>query len=452
MGVMDLYYRLPPTARNWALQTYGAWQAYQRFSGKFSVWYETLMKTQYLDVEDIKSSQFQFLKDLLDHAYSTVPYYNRLFNQYGIKPDDVTSLDDFSRLPTLSKEDVVNSFNSLQSSQAGNYQPFLAKSSGSTGLRITYLMPRELKSSFSTANQWRFYSWSGVKLGDRRATLGARIFATRPPYWAWNRWENQLLLSSHHLDIENLRLYVQLIDRFRIDFIQGHPSAIAILAEYLLMEGKTLRMKGVFTTGETVYSDDREIIEKAFSCKLLDSYGMGECAAVAQQCGEALDYHEISEACIIEFDPLGDGSYEIIGTSLLNYAMPFIRYRTGDIALPESNTMCECGKGLPVKISKIYGRIDDKIVLPERTILPVTVRMHMKPLLLPGELYQVIQEDLKTIRVFLSGPVDSTRAYRIQMEMMKFLSSDLTVLVEHKQGIEKHKNKVRNVISRVAER
>ena len=165
MGVMDLYYRLPPTARNWALQTYGAWQAYQRFSGKFSVWYETLMKTQYLDVEDIKSSQFQFLKDLLDHAYSTVPYYNRLFNQYGIKPDDVTSLDDFSRLPTLSKEDVVNSFNSLQSSQAGNYQPFLAKSSGSTGLRITYLMPRELKSSFSTANQWRFYSWSGVKLG-----------------------------------------------------------------------------------------------------------------------------------------------------------------------------------------------------------------------------------------------------------------------------------------------
>ena len=132
--------------------------------------------------------------------------------------------------------------------------------------------------------------------------------------------------------------------------------------------------------------------------------------------------------------------------------MPFIRYRTGDIALPESNTMCECGKGLPVKISKIYGRIDDKIVLPERTILPVTVRMHMKPLLLPGELYQVIQEDLKTIRVFLSGPVDSTRAYRIQMEMMKFLSSDLTVLVEHTQGIEKHKNKVRNVISRVAER
>ena len=60
MGVMDLYYRLHPTARNWALHTYGALQAYQRFSGKFSVWYETLMKKQYLDVEDIIRLSFSY--------------------------------------------------------------------------------------------------------------------------------------------------------------------------------------------------------------------------------------------------------------------------------------------------------------------------------------------------------------------------------------------------------
>lgn len=452
MSVTQLYYRLPPTARNWALGTYGAWQAHRRFSGEFSVWYESLVKSQYLDQEEMKSSQFQAMRDLLNHAYATVPYYTKLFDQYGVRPDDITSLEDLHRLPTLSRDDVISNFNSLQSSKGKSYRPILMKSSGTTGQKLTYMMPRELKWPFSAANQWRYYSWAGVKLGDRRATLGARIFATRPPYWAWNRWENQLLLSSHHLDKENLHLYAQLIDKFKIDFIQGHPSAIAILAEYLLIEGESLPMKGIFTTGETVYPDDREMIESAFTCKLLDSYGMGEWAAAAQQCSETSGYHEISEACIIELDPLGDGSYEIIGTSLLNYAMPFIRYRTGDIALPESDSICKCGRGLPIRVSRVYGRIDDKIVLREKTVLPVTVRMHMKPLLLPGETYQVIQEDFKTIRVLLTGPVDSSRAQEIKMEMMKFLTPNMAVVVEHTAEIRTQRNKVRNVVSKVAKR
>lgn len=452
MDLMQVYYGLPPTIRNWAIRAYGGWQAHRRFSGKFSVWHESLLKSQYLDQEGLRSSQLEAVRELLSHAYETVPYYTEMFDQYGVRPDDITSLDDLHRLPTLSREDVMTNFNSLQSSKAKSYRPIMMKSSGTTGQKLTYMMPRELKWSFGAANQWRYYSWAGVRLGDRRATLGARIFATRPPYWAWNRWENQLLLSSHHLDDENLRLYAQLLERFNIDLMQGHPSAIAVLAEYLLMEGNCLPMKGVFTTGETVYPDDREMIENAFACKLLDSYGMGEWAAAAQQCSETAGYHEISEACIIELDPLGDGSYEIIGTSLLNYAMPFIRYRTGDIALPKPSSVCECGRGLPIRISKVYGRIDDKIILPEKTVLPVTVRMHMKPLLLPGETYQVIQEDLKTICVLLTGPVDSRRAQGIKTEMMKFLAPNMAVVVEHVEGIRTQRNKVRNVISRVAKR
>lgn len=451
MSLLQSYYKLPPTVRNLAICTYGGWQAYQRFSGTFSVWYEALLESQYRDQEEIRSSQLESVRDLLSHAYATVPYYAKMFSQCGVRPDDITSLEDLHRLPALTRADVMNNFDALQSSEAKGYHPILTTSSGTTGQKLRYMIPRELKWPFQAANQWRYYSWAGVKLGDRRATLGARIFATRPPYWAWNRWENQLLLSSHHLDNENLRLYAQLLDRFRIDFVQGHPSAIAVLAEYLLVEGRVLPMKGIFTTGETLYPDDREMIEKAFACRLFDSYGMGEWATAAQQCGETSGYHEISEACIIELDALGDGSCEVIGTSLLNYAMPFIRYRTGDIAMPAPNSECECGRNLPIKIAKVYGRLDDKIILPQRTVLPVTVRMHMKPLLLPGETYQVIQEDSSTIRVLLTGPVDSRRAQRIELEMMKFLTCNMTVTVEHTEEIRTQRNKIRNVISRIAE-
>jgi len=249
---------------------------------------------------------------------------------------------------------------------------------------------------------------------------------------------------------ENMRLYAELMKRYHVDFIQGHASAIAVLAEYMLNEDERIPLRGVFTTGETVYPNDRDRIESAFQCRLLDSYGMGESAAAAQQCDRADGYHEISEGCIIELEPLGDGTYEVIGTSLLNYAMPFIRYRTGDIAEPADVAQCQCGRGLPLRISKVLGRIDDKLVFADRTVLPVTVRMHMKPLLEAGENYQVRQEEPGWVRVILTGSVDVARVQQVRSELLSLLPRGTQVSVEHAETITGKNNKIRNVVSLVA--
>ncbi len=83
MDLMQLYYGLPPTVRNWAIGAYGGWQAHRRFSGEFSAWHEYLLESQYLDREEIMTSQVQALRDLLSHAYATVPYYTSIFDRYG---------------------------------------------------------------------------------------------------------------------------------------------------------------------------------------------------------------------------------------------------------------------------------------------------------------------------------------------------------------------------------
>lgn len=450
MDYMSFYYRLPSWGRSVALTGYGFWQARKRFDREFWTWYESLIKSQWLSASELRSQQMERLAILLNHVCEHVPYYKKAFCKAGVKPSDISSIDDLVKLPKLTRDSVASNLRELCSDNMPEYKPVFTRSSGSTGQKLQFYLPAELRWAVSAAILWRFYSWAGVKVGERRATLGARIFTVRPPYWAWNRWENQLLLSSHHLDSVNLHEYSRLLRKFKISFIQGHPSAIAVLAQHIVSEERPIPMKAVFTTGETVYDEDRAIIKQAFDCDLLDSYGMGECAAAAQECSEHHGYHELSEYCIIELIPADDGLFEVVGTSLLNFAMPFIRYRTGDLVEPiQMTTRCQCGRGLPLKFRKVIGRVDDRLVFPEKVILPVTVRMFMKPLLLPGENYQVVQEDLKTLNVVLTGPVSPTRADHIRTQLSIFMPRQVRINVVHGDEIRGSNNKIRNVVSRI---
>ncbi|NPV70689.1 MAG: phenylacetate--CoA ligase family protein [Firmicutes bacterium] len=449
MDLTTMYFRLPPFVRNAALSGYGFWQARKRFDRGFMYRYGRLMQSQWRDVGETQQWQMEQLARLLEHACNHVPYYQRVFAEAGISPSDITSVEDLTKIPLLTRESVASRFEDLCSDEMRAYRPVFCKTSGSTGQKLRFYLPSELKWGLGSAVLWRFYSWGGVKPGDRRATLGARVFTVRPPYWAWNKWENQLLLSSHHLYPENLREYCALLRRFRVVFIQGHPSAIRVLAEHVLQEGRPIPMKAVFTTGETIYDDDRVLIEKAFECDVLDSYGMGERAAEAQECAEHAGYHEVSEDCVIEMQPAGNGLYEIVGTSLLNFAMPFIRYRTGDLVQPTTSAQCKCRRGLPIRFTRVIGRVDDSLIFAGRTVLPVTVRMFMKPLLVPGENYRVIQEDETVVKVELTGSVSALRAARIREEFRAFVPEQVVIEVEHVDDLIGSNNKVRNVVNRL---
>ena len=84
--------------------------------------------------------------------------------------------------------------------------------------------------------------------------------------------------------------------------------------------------------------------------------------------------------------------------------MPFIRYRTDDLVEPADAPHCPCGRGLPLRFRRVIGRQDDVLRDPDgRSILPVALRMLVKPHLLPFETYQVQQLNGRAYRLLLAG-------------------------------------------------
>jgi aspartate 1-decarboxylase len=128
------------------------------------------------------------------------------------------------------------------------------------------------------------------------------------------------------------------------------------------------------TSGETLSLEQRETIERFFGCAVFDRYGGVEFNNVAQECREHNGLHIFSdlvyaEVLSTENEPVKPGEVgELVITDLRNHYMPFIRYRTGDLAV-QSDRKCPCGRGLPL-LERIEGRsfgpVDDIPLGPSR--------------------------------------------------------------------------------------
>lgn len=380
MKLIDLYYKVPYITRYPIFIVTGVIQARSRYGKEFKSIYANLMKNLYLSEEEINILQFNYMKKLLCYAYANVPYYKKIFDEAGFNPDYYRDVEDLKKVPILTKEIIRENFRDLIAKNFKNKSITKNRSGGTTGKPIEYCLPKELKGDFNYATLYRFYSWAGVEFREPRVSIAGRLITKKPPYAMYNPAENQLYVCAHYLEESNLADILKSMKKFRPSFIQGHPSAVSIIAEYIKKQNVNMPVKAVFTTSENLYSDQRNVIEDAFQCKVFDTYGMGEMVAMASECTQHNGYHlapEYGYTEIINTDHYEDGIGEIISTSLQNYAMPLIRYKTGDIGKFKQGK-CPCGFNFPM-LEKISGRIDDVIKLRNgKTILPLTIRIRMK--------------------------------------------------------------------------
>lgn len=111
----------------------------------------------------------------------------------------------------------------------------------------------------------------------------------------------------------------------------------------------------IFTSSEMVFDYQRKTIEEAFSGTLYDWYGEVERVGAIGQCPQG-SYHIIEDYSVMECIPQNDNFHEIIGTSLNNFIMPLIRYKTFDlIELDDKNCSCKCSFR---SVKRIAGRTD----------------------------------------------------------------------------------------------
>ena len=324
--------------------------------------------SQWLPQEELERRQLKKLRGLLRYIAREVPYYREMFGEMGADPEEIKTGADLARLPVLTK-DVIRerSDDLLDASYEGRV--FTGKTSGSTGMAL-HLFSTPEYDSWDWASRWRARRWFSVDVGDREAAIWGRpVYSSLERYLGpiKARLRNVLLLSGFHLSEEVLHAYWKKIRAFRPSYIYGYASSIFELAQYVRETGEEageVGIKAVFSTAETLYEPQRELIESVFGCTVSNEYGCSETGAFAYECPYG-NMHISSENVIVEFVPGEYGSSvpgagEITVTLLTNSYMPFVRYRIGDLGAPV-DTACACGRTLPL-MKLVATKVTDTVV------------------------------------------------------------------------------------------
>jgi len=211
--------------------------------------------------------------------------------------------------------------------------------------------------------------WGGSFKTDKRS-----IWKRMKNWYAWEQIANIKPISAFNMmdsDMENYIIYLEKIGPF---ILRGYADSIFRLAEYCRRNNiNTISPVAVTTTSEMLTVPRREIIKEQFKCPVFDQYACAEVLGVATECEEHVGLHIASEHCIVEIvddegKPLPPGEKgHIILTDLDNFAMPFIRYKVGDIGRLIS-TPCKCGRNLPL-MDFVTGRATDMIFPPNGNAL-----------------------------------------------------------------------------------
>lgn len=445
--IHELLLRAPAPLRWTAVNLYGFFLARERFGGDFPELSRRVLESQQWEPEVMQRYQMEQLRRVLGEAAAHVPYYRDIFRERRLAPDDFQQPEDLAKLPELTKDDIRRAAKAMLHERLPRGKSVWQASSGTTGQKLNYLLPRQLAYRLNAALMWRAYGWAGISLGARRATLGGRWFTRRPPYWVRNHAENQLLLSIHHLDETTADDYIDRIQRFAPQLLQGQPNGIHVLARRILARGVRLQIKAVSTTGENLEPFQRSDIEEAFGTRVFEHYGLGESVVAAHQC-EHGRFHEACELGITEFvRDDATGLYRILGTSIWNDAMPFIRYRIDDLVELETDGACVCGRHLPVRIRSVVGRVDDVIqAVDGRPVLPVTVRMSINPHLEQCESYQVQQNGPGQYAFVSTAILGDDRRRRFQAALRAVLGQQAQIAFQSGQRVISAGGKIRTVV------
>ena len=270
--------------------------------------------------EDIRAYQEAKLRDMVVHAYETVPYYREVMDERKLKPADISTAQDLTKLPVLSKEDVRAAGTRLLSSAFNKKKLRMVTTSASTGTPLTVYWDRAI-AVINHACYMRMRRWSGVPQGSPIAIMQGKPtvppYQKKPPFWRYNPAWDQIRLSTLHMSDANLPYYMDELRRFGARSLETYPSAAYILARFLEDKDGHLPLDCVVTTGEPLLSEQRRVIEERFQTRVFDAYGQAERVVFATECEkhEGMHLHDeygITEAVDSEGSPVPTGTVGLI--------------------------------------------------------------------------------------------------------------------------------------------
>jgi phenylacetate-CoA ligase len=428
----------------------------------YDIEYETMPR------EALESIQLRRLQATVSRVYATVPFYRNKFDQAGLKPADICSLEDLQRLPFTVKQDLRDNYPFGMFAVPMDNVVRIHASSGTTG------KPTVVGYTSRDINTWaelmaRALAAGGATRGDIiHNAYGYGLFTggLGVHYGAEKLGASVIPVSGG-----NTKRQVVIMRDFGPTILTATPSYslhLAEAAEDMGVSFKDLSFKfGIF--GAEPWSENmRREIEEKLNLTAVDIYGLSEVIGpgVSIECHEAKAGLHIAEDHFIaeiidpntqEVLPYGETG-ELVITSLTKEAFPVIRYRTRDITSlnPEP---CICGRTM-ARMNKISGRSDDMLIIRGVNVFPSQIESVLMEIDGVEPHYQMEVDridnlDTLTIQVEVSQEMFSDEVkelqrieQRIQRDIKELLGISVDVKLAEPKSIARSEGKAARVIDK----
>ena len=421
-----------------------------------------LDKSQYWSKQALLDYQWRRMKELLEYSYENCLYYKNLFHENGLSPESIRNFDDFSRIPILTRDHLFERRFEILSRKYDTSAVQEVMTGGTTGQQAILYRTHE-SFNIKGAVAWRNESWMGRKPCDKMAFFWpAHIDLYESGSWKTRikrRYlEREVMYYSGSFAHDTMMFFYNDISKFRPSYFKVFPSALYGFTQFIMEKDlRPIKLKGILSTGEPLFENQRKLFEEIFQCPVFDMYGSREVGNTASECSAHEGLHIAMETSYLEF--LSDGKPaapgeegEIIITDLTNYAFPLIRYRINDYGIPLDKS-CRCGRNLTL-MSPGIGRLFDDVWRSDGIRLSgnmlgfhLTADHHVHI----GQM-QIIQETMTEFRVLITNkPEPDQEVFDfIRKNMAAILGDHINVNVEVVKEIPREKSgKMRYVISKI---
>lgn len=416
-----------------------------------------LERSQWLDAAELRALQQQHLQAFMQRIVREVPYYRELFAARSLRADDIASVADLTKLPVLDKPTIRQHLEQLKNPNATRLIRY--NTGGSSGQPLIFYLGE--RTDHDVAAKWRVTRWWDVDIGDRELVLwGSPIEVGKQDRIKQlrDRILRSKLVPAFDLAEAGIRHFLAEYQRFRPHMLFGYPSAIARVARFAEQQQISLHnaaLQVVFVTAERLYPEQRELIQRVFGAPVANGYGARDAGFLVHECPHG-GMHLMAEDVIVE--TLGaDGlptapgiAGEVTVTHLRTGDFPFVRYKTGDVAVL-SEARCPCGRGLPL-VASIEGRSTDFVVAENGTVMHGLALIYVIRDIEGVASFRIIQHSLTELEVQLVAEQwQDAKQQQLVRGMQARLGSGVRVQVNRVDHIATEANgKFRYIISKVA--
>lgn len=360
MGLMTIYNHSPIFLQNLMTTAQGLIYRLERYGTEYHKALQEYLRTDYADAAALADAQWARAEELIRHALAGSEFYREFYRDVDVEA--ALKNRDLTAFPVLEKELVRQNIGRMYT--IAPKDGVVSNTSGTTGKSMKFVYTKaDLQRRMAYLDAFKMqHGYIPMKM-KRASFSSAKVI---PPsskttvFWRDNLAIKQRIYSGYHCKGDNVRYFVENLNRYKPQSLDGYPSAMYEIARYILSHNIRLDFTpvAIFPTAETLLPHYKAAIEKAFGCPVRDQYASSEGAPFINECTDGR-LHYCMDTGIIEF--CEDG--RMLVTCFETHGTPLIRYDIGDKAYLAGDQACGCGCAMPV-VDRIEGRSHDYIQSP----------------------------------------------------------------------------------------